>query len=120
MHVGRFSGMPWADRVCKHCIDWAGRFGGCIHKTENEEHLVMRCDKRSNERADMYGELGWEKTGQERASSDDVVFAWLVGEGPQGENAGSKTVRCTAVMRFLRRVWSKRVNDSECWWAGQE
>jgi hypothetical protein len=120
VHVGRFSGLPWADRVCKHCSDWAGQFDGCIHETENEEHLVMRCDKYRNERADMYGQLRWEKTGQERASSDDVVFAWLVGEGPQGENAGSKTVRCTAVMRFLRRVWSKRVNDSECWWAGQE
>ena len=118
VHTGRFIGMPWGERVCKHCSEWAGRFAGCVHETEDETHLVMRCDKYRVERAALYVDMGWGPLGN--TSSDGEVFQWLVGDGPQGETADDKAVRCTAVMRFLRRVWSQRLVDSECHWAGSD
>jgi hypothetical protein len=102
VRTSSFSQTAWEERVCDTGSDWAGTYEGCVHETEDEEHLVMRCDKYKNEMTDMYKNIGWETTGH--AANDDVVFAWLMRDGPHGEDAKDRTVRCAAVMQFLRRV----------------
>jgi hypothetical protein len=41
-----------------------------------------------------------------------------VGEGKPGEGEAGEARRCGAVMRFLRRAWTKRKSDLEGEWAG--
>jgi hypothetical protein len=120
-HTGRFTKpapTPFEERVCDHCSDWQGQLEGCVREPEDGEHLVMRCDKYRAERADMYVDLGWGPAGH--VEGDTKVFDWLIGDGFPGEDKAAAAKRCAAVMRFLRRAWGKRANDSECDWAGRD
>ena len=119
VHTGRFSGIPFEDRVCEHCSDWEGheQVAGCVREPEDEEHLVMRCDKYRAERKDMYADLGWAPTGH--AEGDEVVFGWLIGGGTAGggQDGRSEEVRGGDAVSAQGVGREGHGNDSECEWA---
>jgi hypothetical protein len=114
VHVGRWRGIPHAERRCEYCFDWCEDRDESVRPTnevEDDEHLVMRCGKYRKERKDMWGDLG-EWTARYQGTE---LFQYLIGDGPPGEGEKGRRNRCKAVMKFLRRVWKEREDEDYRW-----